>query len=131
MLYIGGSQGYAYGFGPVPTDASDNPEEPLPSDYVLEQNYPNPFNPSTTISFSLPEQAHVRLSIYNVLGREVAVLLDDALPAGSYSQIWDGRTTRGLAASSGLYFYRLTIDETRTVEEDAFAQVVRVQHQFH
>jgi outer membrane protein assembly factor BamB len=111
MLYIGGYLGTVYAFGPVPTDASDDPKEPLPSDYVLEQNYPNPFNPSTTIAFALPEQSHVRLSIYNVLGREVAVLVDGSLPAGSYSRVWDGTAHGGDRVSSGLYFYRLTTDE--------------------
>jgi outer membrane protein assembly factor BamB len=111
MLYIGGYLGTVYAFGPVPTDASDDPKEPLPSDYVLEQNYPNPFNPATTISFALPEQSQVRLSIYNVLGREVAVLVDGSLPAGSYSRVWDGTARSGDRVSSGLYFYRLTTDE--------------------
>lgn len=110
MLYIGGYLGTVYAFGPVPTDVPDEQRDILPTGYVLEQNYPNPFNPSTTISFSLPEQTHVRLSIYNILGREVAILVDGILPTGSYSRVWDGIAHSGDRASSGLYFYRLTID---------------------
>lgn len=74
----------------------------LPTEYRLEPNYPNPFNPATTISFTLQEKAFVSLRIYDALGREAAVLVDEELPAGRYSRRWDGR---GL--TSGIYFCRL------------------------
>ncbi len=69
---------------------------------ILYAAYPNPFNPTTTISFALPERAFVSLKIYDALGREAAVLVDEELPAGRYSRRWDGR---GL--TSGIYFCRL------------------------
>lgn len=71
--------------------------------YALFQNHPNPFNPATLIRFSLPERAHVTLRVYDLLGREVATLVDGENPAGIYSANFDAR---GLA--SGLYIYRLT-----------------------
>ncbi|MBO6620982.1 MAG: T9SS type A sorting domain-containing protein [Balneola sp.] len=74
----------------------------LPDEFSLKQNYPNPFNPSTNIEYSLPEQANVTLTIYNMLGQKVATLVNETLAAGTYSQTWDASSV-----SSGVYFYRL------------------------
>ncbi|MCI0706695.1 MAG: T9SS type A sorting domain-containing protein [Ignavibacteriae bacterium] len=68
---------------------------------------PNPFNPETEIGFALPEPAAVRLSVLDVLGREVAVLENRNLTAGYKSVRWNGRSSRGDQVSSGMYFYRL------------------------
>jgi len=75
----------------------------IPSLFNLEQNFPNPFNPSTVISYELPSVSHVRLSIFNLLGNEIAVLDEGIKPAGRYSTQWNAQQ-----ASSGVYFYRLT-----------------------
>jgi hypothetical protein len=75
----------------------------LPRSYGLEQNYPNPFNPRTVVSSQLPVASHVKLIVYDVLGREVAVLVNERRPAGSYQDTFDGS---GLA--SGVYLYRMT-----------------------
>jgi hypothetical protein len=75
----------------------------LPDHFSLSQNYPNPFNPSTTVAFEVPTAQHVRLSIYDVLGREVTTLVNNQLPRGVYSVVWNGA---GL--QSGMYVYRLT-----------------------
>ena len=75
----------------------------LPLEYKLEQNYPNPFNPSTTISFELPKQSKVRLSVYNALGEEVVELLNKNISAGKYQVNFDGSNL-----SSGLYFYKIS-----------------------
>jgi hypothetical protein len=85
----------------------------LPREMALEQNYPNPFNPTTNIAFRLPETAHVRLSVYNMLGQEVAVLVDGSIPAGRTEVQFDAT-----GFSSGLYLYRLDTEarsEVRTM----------------
>jgi hypothetical protein len=74
---------------------------------ALHQNHPNPFNPTTTISFTLPERVHAKLSIYDVKGRLVAILVDEVMSEGFKEVIWDGTDSRGNSVSSGVYFYRL------------------------
>jgi Zn-dependent metalloprotease len=75
----------------------------IPKDYALEQNYPNPFNPVTTIKFALPKASPVKLVIYDITGREVAILVNGSLPAGYHSVQWDARNV-----PSGMYIYRIT-----------------------
>ncbi len=76
--------------------------------YLLRQNFPNPFNPSTTISFDLPESAPVFLSIFDVSGRLMRRLVTgSSMGAGSHKVTWDGMSTNGMPAGSGVYFYRL------------------------
>jgi M6 family metalloprotease-like protein len=77
--------------------------EPVPTAYALSQNYPNPFNPSTSIRYEIAEGGHVLLAVYDVLGREVATLVNERKPAGTYAVQFSGS---GLA--SGIYFCRLT-----------------------
>lgn len=77
----------------------------LPVEYKLSQNYPNPFNPSTTIPYALPKSMHVRLAVYNVIGQEVAVLVDGVMTAGDHRAVF---TARNIA--TGLYLYRLETD---------------------
>lgn len=74
----------------------------IPVAYALDQNYPNPFNPITTISFQVAEQVHVKLRVFNVLGNEIATLVDGVKNSGRYDVTFDGT---GLA--SGTYFYTL------------------------
>jgi hypothetical protein len=78
----------------------------IPEHFALDQNYPNPFNPSTTIRFELARSAKVVLKLYNVLGQEVATLVDGVKPAGTQTVKFDGA---GL--NSGMYFYRVTTDD--------------------
>jgi photosystem II stability/assembly factor-like uncharacterized protein len=75
---------------------------PFPSMHHLSQNYPNPFNPSTSIKYELPKASDVRLSVYDMLGREVSVLVDERKDAGVYEVKFDGSNL-----ASGVYFYRL------------------------
>jgi hypothetical protein len=70
--------------------------------FFLSQNYPNPFNPVTTISFSIPEDQIVELTVYNVLGTEVKVLLNEYRSAGTYKELFNANSL-----SSGVYFYKL------------------------
>jgi hypothetical protein len=73
----------------------------------LEQNAPNPFRSSTSLRFSLPEEAPVTLTVFNVAGRKVAELMNRPLPAGPHAVTWDGRDAAGRAVASGVYLYRL------------------------
>ena len=78
-------------------------DSPIPQSFVLEQNYPNPFNSSTVISFSLPSKSSALLKVFDIMGREVATLVNEELAAGNYSRRWNASNI-----SSGVYFYRLT-----------------------
>jgi plastocyanin len=82
-----------------------------PGSFVLDQNYPNPFNPITTIGFGIPEPQHVRLTVYNILGEETAVLVDGQRSAGSYSVHFDGS-----ALPSGFYYYKLETERFNAVK---------------
>jgi hypothetical protein len=77
-------------------------ENDLPNQFSLSQNYPNPFNPSTTITFSVGMYCYTSLQVYDVLGREVATIISEKLPAGNYSRKWNAANM-----PSGIYFYRL------------------------
>jgi hypothetical protein len=83
------------------TSVQSTPDD-VPGALLLEQNYPNPFNPSTTIRYELSEQGLVALKVYNLLGQEVATLVDEEQEAGSYQVQFDGTSL-----ASGVYLYRL------------------------
>jgi N-acetylmuramoyl-L-alanine amidase len=87
-----------------PTDVKQEDNQ-IPIKFVLEQNYPNPFNPSTQIKFSIAKSSNVKLIISDILGREVANLVNDNLAVGNYSIIFDAKNI-----SSGVYFYTLITD---------------------
>jgi len=78
----------------------------IPSEFVLEQNYPNPFNPTTVISYQLPVTSHVTLKVYNVLGKEVATLVNGTKEAGSHTEQFNASHL-----SSGMYFFKLTTNQ--------------------
>ncbi|MBI5475034.1 MAG: T9SS type A sorting domain-containing protein [Ignavibacteriae bacterium] len=96
--------GASYYSNPVSIDGltSVSTNDGIADQFMLGQNYPNPFNPVTTIGFRLQVSSHVALTVYDMLGREVATLVNEAKPAGEYSVQWDAS---GLP--SGVYFYRL------------------------
>lgn len=85
-----------------------NQQGAIPRKFELQQNFPNPFNPVTNLGFSIPEFGFVTLAIYDVLGREIAVLVNENLPSGKYEVQWGGRDGNGLMVASGVYLYRLT-----------------------
>jgi hypothetical protein len=101
------------GDGLTPQDA--NARSAIPTEVGLLQNYPNPFNPSTQIDYTLPEASHVTLEVYNVLGERVALLVDEARPAGYFSARFDAATL-----PSGIYFYRLTTNTTSMLKKMMF-----------
>ncbi len=113
-LAIGDDPGYAWGITVVSqaieffnwTDIGVSVEREnnlLPGEYSLDQNYPNPFNPSTTIKFSVPQQSNVVLKVYDILGSEVANLVNESLDAGNYTINFDASKF-----ASGMYIYTLT-----------------------
>ena len=79
----------------------------VPESFILSQNYPNPFNPSTSIRYELTKSSSVVLQVFDVLGREVRVLVNEVKPAGLHEVKWDGLNEAGLPVSSGLYLYRI------------------------
>jgi probable HAF family extracellular repeat protein len=100
------------------TSIENNPSEILPKEFFLQQNYPNPFNPSTTIKYNIPnvnlsgvEGTRVQLKVYDVLGNEIATLVNEEKPAGSYEVNFNT-----INLSSGMYLYKLqagTLVETK------------------
>ncbi|MBK7629455.1 MAG: T9SS type A sorting domain-containing protein [Ignavibacteriales bacterium] len=93
---------YNSNFTDIPTSIENQPI--VISEFKLDQNYPNPFNPSTKISWQSPVSSHQSLKIYDVLGNEVATLVNEYKSAGSYEVDFNASSL-----SSGIYFYRLTV----------------------
>ncbi len=91
--------------------------ELLPGEFRLLQNYPNPFNPETVIPYYIPAPGRVKITIYNLLGQEVRVLIDRPQEAGFHKARWDGADNYGNRAASGIYFYRLNAGQfTQTLK---------------
>jgi hypothetical protein len=97
----------------VLTGVGDQPGSDVPAVYALSQNYPNPFNPSTLIQFALPVSGQTSLKVYNLLGQEVATLVNDVRAAGTHTVKFDAGHL-----SSGVYFFR--------VQSGSFAAVKRM-----
>lgn len=89
----------------IPTSVQE--QAPVRGDFTLYPNAPNPFNPATVVRFSLPHDGTARLTVYNLLGQEVAVLAAGLQAAGEHAVRWHGRDLQGRPAASGVYFYRL------------------------
>ena len=79
----------------------------VPSDFVLMQNYPNPFNPTTTITYSIPQQKNVVLEVFNVKGDKIATLVNGRVSAGTYTVTWDGKDGLGRSVPSGIYLCKI------------------------
>jgi hypothetical protein len=87
----------------------------VPGEYALNQNYPNPFNPNTEISYAIPAETHVTLSIYNLLGQEITTLVDEVKEAGQHAISWDAADN-----ASGVYFYHLQTDDFSATKKMVF-----------
>lgn len=109
------SDGTVVGFGAVTSNKDEDVSTPVK--YGLQQNYPNPFNPSTIINFSVPEQQLVQLKVYNVIGQEVATLVNNVMNSGNYSVTFDAADF-----SSGVYFYELRTDASKEVKKMMLAK---------
>ena len=92
---------------PVETAVETSDQASVPQAFSLAQNAPNPFNGETLIRFALPQPSQVELTIYNLLGQPVAVLVQGPSGAGTFSVRWDGRDQTGRAVTSGVYLYQL------------------------
>jgi len=103
----------------VITSVNDIPIH-LPTDYALSQNYPNPFNPSTTIRYDLPKATNVTLKLFNALGQEVALLVNERKDAGSYQETWNANVP------SGIYFYRLQSGDASTGSARGFVETKKM-----
>ena len=86
-------------------------EAGMPGRYSLLQNYPNPFNPTTTLRYNLPENSHVTITIYDMLGRKVKTLINETQYSGYRSIIWDAIGNNGERASAGIYLYQIQAGE--------------------
>ncbi len=102
------SEGSVFGFGATGI---------IPTSYALYQNYPNPFNPTTLIGYDLPEDANVRLVIYNVMGQEVRTLVNGTMPAGAHHITWDGLSNGGQAVGTGVYIYRISANHFSSTQK--------------
>lgn len=89
----------------VKVETSLVPELDIPSGYFLDQNYPNPFNPVTTISYTLPENQHTLVEVFDIMGRKVSTLVDRVQQSGTYNIVFDASNI-----SSGTYIYKITTD---------------------
>lgn len=96
----------------IATTVEETPYVEIPRNYILHQNYPNPFNPTTRIEFEIPQKEHVKLTIYDILGREVMKLIDGEFNAGRYSV-----DVNMSGYPSGVYFYRLEAGKFTSVKK--------------
>ena len=92
---------------PAPAGYATTVEENMPLEFQVSEASPNPFNPITTIRYQLPESGHVILTVYDVLGRKVAVLDDGLKEAGIHETSWNARSSRGATLGSGVYLWLL------------------------
>ena len=83
----------------------------LPDEFALHHNYPNPFNPVTTLRYDIPENSHVNVTIYDMLGRQVKTLINQAQDAGYRSVIWNATNDYGKPVSAGIYLYQIQAGE--------------------
>ncbi len=92
-------------------------ERLVPTQLTLDQNFPKPFNPSTTIRYGLPEQMKVRISVYSILGQEVAVIVNAVQAPATYTASWNGKNRQGIDMPSGMYIIRLQAGEAQIVKK--------------
>ncbi len=117
VVYIVANEPKSITVPDIPTRVEESNEASIPQQFTLHQNFPNPFsngalsrsagNPETTIRFELPRQAEVKLRIFNLLGEEVTILVQQKMSAGTHTLIWNGRNAFGEFVGSGIYLLRL------------------------
>ena len=110
---LDGQSGVFFVILPAMNTVSDD----IPSEFKLHLAYPNPFNPSTTIQYDLPKDSFVTIDIYNMMGRKVKTLLNDQIPAGRRSIVWDGTNKLNQAVSAGTYFYMISTNKYKSTKK--------------
>lgn len=95
------------------------------TDYELSPNYPNPFNPSTKIEYMVKSPGSVKLSVYNVLGQKIKVLVDEYKQSGRYSVEWDGTDQSGKSVAGGLYIYRLQVNDYTATKKMVYIKLLK------
>jgi len=111
-LYICSFDGMIYKF--VQTLSTVDHGDRIPNGFSLYQNFPNPFNPITTINYDLPENKHVKITIYNMLGKQIKILVNKYKPPGRYEAKWAGTDRFGKQVATGVY---LVIMQTRNFSQ--------------
>ncbi len=109
-----------------PTFVADRRRKTLPESIELYQNYPNPFNPSTTIAYDLLKPAHIRLLIYDVLGRHIRTLSDTRQQVGHFQTSWDGTDDQKVPVAAGVYFCRLEAGDPSTGSWQGFVKAIKL-----
>lgn len=109
----------------VPAVGVTNNQNKVPDRFALRQNYPNPFNPSTVIKYSIPESktgsSYVKISVYDILGREISIIVNRDQRPGNYEVSFDSRNI-----SSGIYFYRMQVSNKESSEVKSFTDVKKM-----
>lgn len=101
----------------VPVSISEQDPSDVPDQFRLRNNYPNPFNPETNIEFDVARNSHIELKVYDIQGHEVATLVNERLPAGHYTKIFNGNEL-----ASGIYFYQIRMGDFHEVKKMALIQ---------
>ncbi len=122
-LISGGIRPKWFAIGSRPTGIEDQPST-VAQGFYLGANYPNPFNPTTTIPFTVSQNAQVTLTVYDNTGRQVKTLLNKTVAPGSYTVEWDGRNDAGMPVASGVYFYRMQVVRGSAVVYNRFRKLV-------
>lgn len=112
-----GTQGGGIYKASVSINSIDESASGVPEDFNLSQNYPNPFNAATIIKYNLQTVSHVKIDVFDILGKKIACLVDKSEIAGNKSVVWDGCNEKGDVAASGIYFYRLTIGDINVTRQ--------------
>ena len=110
------------GFYEMTLTAINSKDEIVPTSFSISQNYPNPFNPSTTVNISLPEYNNLVVSVYDVSGRLITVLVNENQEAGQYSVQWHGKDGAGRQVPTGVYFLKVNSGKYNASQKIAFVK---------
>lgn len=121
-LYICSFDGKIYRFKPTTITKTGKSSLELPESFQLGQNFPNPFNPDTTIPFRVERPGNAQLRIFDIGGKLIKTLLNEKMDIGDYRIVWDGTDENSILQPSGVYFYKLTIDEFSDIKRMALVK---------